>query len=114
MQRPDPQSPSSTDPRPATEGFSAGRLMGEHAALLEGDRAQRLEVLEVLRRGERPQGPVDLSGARLVDEDLSDLDLTGARLLGCDLSRANLENALDYWFNLDEWFIPKGKQTRTR
>ncbi|MCZ6572857.1 MAG: ABC transporter substrate-binding protein, partial [Planctomycetota bacterium] len=23
-------------------------------------------------------------------------------------------NALDYWFNLDEWFIPKGKQTRTR
>lgn len=96
MQRPDPQSPHETpqDTPPDTQGFSAGRLMGEVPALLKGHRAQCLEVLAALRRGECPNGPIDLSGERLVDEDLSGLDLTGARLVGCDLARANLENAV--------------------
>jgi len=96
MDRPDSQSPH-TEPqghRSEEDGFSAGRLMGEVQALARGDDTHRLQTLAAVRRGERPNAPIDLSGERLVDEDLSGLDLTGARLAGCDLSRANLEDAV--------------------
>lgn len=53
----------------------------------------RLVALEALRAGERCERPLDLTGLRLVDEDLSGLDLSGARLVGCDLSRAKLKGA---------------------
>ena len=49
-----------------------------------------LKLLQDLRRGEKPQSPLDLSQLRLAGLDLTELDLSGADLSGSDLSGAQL------------------------
>ncbi len=50
-------------------------------------------ILRDLRAGREVKHPIDLSGARLIDADLSGLDLAGANLRGAELSRAQLADA---------------------
>ena len=56
----------------------------------DGATASALERLAELRAGVAGEAPLDLAGARLIDQDLSGLDLAGADLSGADLSRAKL------------------------
>jgi uncharacterized protein YjbI with pentapeptide repeats len=51
-------------------------------------------------RGEKPDVPADLSGAKLAKTNLSEADLSGANLTKADLRRANLFGADLSWANL--------------
>ena len=80
-------SPPKTPKSPATE------LLG---SITPGERppVDAHALIEKLRAGESVPRPLDLTGACLIEADLSGLDLTGARLRGAELSRSNLTDAV--------------------
>ena len=80
--------PGPQDPAPATT------TEREQSVAVDERDASALALIAALRGGLESDGPVDLSGARLIGADLSGLDLSFADLGGADLSRANLTDTI--------------------
>ena len=65
-------------------------LLSGREGTLSDPSPEVLELLEDLRRGEKPQSPLDLSQLRPAGLDLTELELSGSDLSGSDLSGAQL------------------------